>query len=92
MSCEFKASLLYNIYSMTARATQKNTVLKKQRNPKPNAIILLKEYNNKMTPNDILLYPSTHRSMPDSTPLTEASCSRWELTQRRTTAQYTESE
>jgi hypothetical protein len=35
---EFKASLVYRVSSRTARATQRNPVLKKQTNKKPNNI------------------------------------------------------
>ena len=43
-----------------------------------NITILLKEYSNKMTASDILVWP---KASVLSTLIREASCSRWELTQ-----------
>ena len=55
----------------------------------PNTTVLLKEHSNKMTPNDILLYPQISVSGIISEVLLFRS---WKLVQNTTSEQYAESE
>lgn len=55
----------------------------------PTTAILLKERNNKITPNDVLQYD---RPVPHSAIITEASsCTTWQLTQTPIAGQHPQS-